>query len=65
MIARIAPPECPRLVGSYVKMSQIYQRFLVHAIGIKCIRHLRGELDEALPKEDAWSVPTDKVRVAY
>jgi len=45
----------------YVKMSQIYQRFLVHAVGKTCIRHLRGELDENVPK-DVWHV-TDKTMI--
>lgn len=44
----------------YVKMSQIYPRFVLHPLGRQCAAHLRGELTEvdmrALEEKSTWSV---------
>lgn len=44
----------------YVKMSQIYPRFLGHYLGMKCAAHMRGELSEVdmamIESKHEWSV---------
>jgi len=44
----------------YVKMSQIYPRFLYHFVGRKCASHLRGELEEVdmalMESKESWTV---------
>lgn len=43
----------------YVRMSQMYNRFLVHPLGRTCLAHLRGELDA--DQKDMWATKESDV----